>query len=1235
MFHATRLHHDVLTNDPQYTLRIGAKVPPNAVNLAYFHNNFSKLADHLLIAEAPKQTIEHLKAQQIVERTGLSSNSDKWFEQYLLYQNEQGYMGYLTRDSIHWVSTQTQLEKMVEHQISKETETEEVEDVYYYQDHQYKGNLVLKEATYLPTRYQETIESKTYYRQEQRKMYQKDLLTPNYEWPTRYRPENGNEQIEIEGYKGTLYQTGQARYYKQTTPVPGEGVTFQKTTLNVSELPQTLIQDGIRYQLVSMEEKTENLKYFGIVRWSGSFLTVKDVNGLYGTAHPRTSQYYYENVFVRNTAGTNIYGRGHFTEVYPKIPAYIWNAVQFDPYATQVTDFALQMPNKTTLTYDKKVDSRLWMMDTTHSPTGLVWADEWNKNQPFPPVGYEPIGNPTIELNTTETPHYNKLNVGAFNNSNRLTAYYAPTASGNRVGMTGTDLWFRDAIVFYKTKAQVFTGYYVGHKPLSYQHTWHGEQRYAGTLEKIETTVKTTPTAYLCQATYLGKVMRDIQTYNGTAYYSGLITKQDGLSATPSQLQRTFEMYANEGTSILETASGQSQLESRRFLMTNHYKELEPLYYVYRLKYPVVMTSTYHAFQYYQGKSIQLLDGQLKPLPSRMKYNIELKLVEEAGTQPLYWVYVYTNFLTTSQNTVQCMYNAYDLQSKGIERIRTGHLEWLNTQPLFIPNQNYQVQERPGEPKSYQIKVSESRVLEDNRNKIPFQFIVSTTDGSYQSTPMNATALNRNFSFYRERSLFNGRYYNVSPLKQSRYLTAQDILIQYSSEGVGPTAQDLAGKQICVSFNLDESLTAIHSPKLSLYTKPDGSDYIWVETTEQTGFYNEKTDVYDRQIELEGIYHVTNHRIQMAYQVVCLDTQSIKVLDTRATEVLAPWFPRIQYGRFSHMTDLNGVKTKLTYAIPEFDHQLYSSEYGRPYIEIEQEVAKIVDENTIQVQFTPMFVKLDPYWDPTNLHVYKIDVKGVKQSYDLSHWSYTEGYITLQKRISENDKIYVDYVYEESTYTYRGYLEEQGLVDLDLNPNQYHTFTDTRQTPWVERQVHELFNSIVYFFVKPMILQPYSFDGQPVLNRYTVNEAVVYHQIDHKTPQHPETDLLIGSVYVRHNTSLHSTSLIDTRQSGGGLIEEMRDQLRLQLEPASQHYFDIGYWDGEPFSENAVIIIRLDKRLLAEHGGQFKQAEIDEIISKWTAFGVLPLVEYVTSLDEITMPQGYLTVTSEEVEEAE
>ena len=105
MLQATRTHQDVLENAFERTIRIGKTVPDGGVNLAYFHNNQVANGTSVLIADAPKQTINHEQVEKVVHKTNLPTPSNNHFEEYILHQNASGYAGYLKRQSVEWQDT--------------------------------------------------------------------------------------------------------------------------------------------------------------------------------------------------------------------------------------------------------------------------------------------------------------------------------------------------------------------------------------------------------------------------------------------------------------------------------------------------------------------------------------------------------------------------------------------------------------------------------------------------------------------------------------------------------------------------------------------------------------------------------------------------------------------------------------------------------------------------------------------------------------------------------------------------------------------------------------------------------------------------------------------------------------------------------------------------------------------------------------------------------------------------
>ena len=250
--------------------------------------------------------------------------------------------------------------------------------------------------------------------------------------------------------------------------------------------------------------------------------------------------------------------------------------------------------------------------------------------------------------------------------------------------------------------------------------------------------------------------------------------------------------------------------------------------------------------------------------------------------------------------------------------------------------------------------------------------------------------------------------------------------------------------------------------------------------------------------------------------------------------------------------------------------------------------------------------------------------------------SFSDGIIVTEETISENDCIVCNYTYIEESYIYRGYWRNQDdFARIDLNPNMYHTYSDLNYIPSETKPSKNLFNKVIYFFMRPTVEYEVKADNDSLIfhpeddteigDVILENKETLYHQIDNAQPE-SDHDIYIGSVYIRQNTSLHSTILNDSRTRGGGVLESMKDSLRQELEPESDYYLDIGYYDGEPYQENGVIIVRLDNSLLQEFGGRFTQGDIEQKVKRWLGFGVYPIIEYVDAYSKRDMPQYTLTV---------
>lgn len=1223
MLSPTKIHRDLIGDDlSQHSIRIGKTVPDGAVNLAYYHNPQAESEANVLVADAPKQTINHMVAQKFMEIDGCLAKDDNLFPTHILYQDEEGYMGYIERDSVTWESVTEESKREVTTTRETYTPTQEVPNTITYEEYEHTGTLALQQVEYEAY---ETIQMPVEirrYKDEQRYMVKENLTEPRAEWPDVYADKNGITDVVVDGYTGKLKKVlGQERYRRVTEQTIGQAVVKTKIVNSVEKLPNSFIENGVVYELVDVEKTEADYKRFGVVRYFGNFYGSEDRNGIYGNAIPSGNPYYSENVYLTDGTGTKVHGRGHFSDTYPKIPASIWRGSEFSALVTDVSNDGSNLPDRDTLTYDQGHQDEFWTLDTTYSPTGHVWADEWIQKNAFPPKGYEVSGGgDAILLNSDESPNMNHLNVGEFNDEYGRKAYYVPTSDRGNAQIESGRSWYRDAIAFYRIHEVVVKGYYVGHVPDGSQDTWRGEQLYRGTLYKTETEMKEDVSVWKASATYAGYLTKNYTSYTGSAYYKGLVAKHLADGNIEPKVQAEFLMSPNK-VGYLETATGKTELSGERFFVASEYKDGTPLYYEGRLTYPIYYPHEVGDFEYYHGDGIRLVNAAGRKLPRNYRYQIKLKPHEE---QDVYWVYIYTNFKITNKQKVLAIYNAYDPKDKGVERIKINHEELIYVQPYLIPNQHYHVHPSKVTSGYNQLLVNDNRVIKDERRKIPCEFMIRGVYSKLESENIYVDAVNEKFAFPKEKvNYLNGRQI-VSPKENSRYLTPYEIVLRNNP---GASSYELeALKNDIFEIKIKQQS---ESQQVRAYVDPTGKGVVTIETTEDTGFYNPETMVYDRMIPLDIEYIVKGINIYPAYTVKCLDVQSIKLEAPREKDLLENWYPRILNGRHTHIKDLNGTKTQLTYSLPEFETAFYSEVYGRPFVDVKQEKAKVIGDKMIVTQFSPLSVVLDDDYKPKNLRVYKQNSDGQIKLLTIDSWSYSDGVISLYDVVSENDNLLIDYTYEERSYTYRGYVEDDVFIDLDLNPNQYHTFMDTRTKPYRRQPVYELFNSIVYFFVRPSSIQPLDFEGNPIPSKLVENENVIYHQFNNSVSRNPETDLLIGSVYIRHNTSFKSTVVVDTRKPGGGVIEQMNDHLRRQLEPESDFYWDIGYWDGQPYNENGVVIVRLDSRLLIENGGQFKDAEIQEAVHKWIGFGVFPIIEYVEVLKPEDSPQQTLEIESE------
>lgn len=128
------------------------------------------------------------------------------------------------------------------------------------------------------------------------------------------------------------------------------------------------------------------------------------------------------------------------------------------------------------------------------------------------------------------------------------------------------------------------------------------------------------------------------------------------------------------------------------------------------------------------------------------------------------------------------------------------------------------------------------------------------------------------------------------------------------------------------------------------------------------------------------------------------------------------------------------------------------------------------------------------------------------------------------------------------------------------------------------------------------------------------NEVCLRHTFDREELMllqlaHPEM-IVLGSVKITNDYSKYDISMLDTRVRGGGLKEEVSIEKINATNELSRNFWDISDFDGPSYYGNGVLIIKLPNSVLIENGGLFTREEVEEIVNKHLAYGVLPIIKF-------------------------
>ena len=1210
MFKATKPFNDKVTNYPKEPpLRIGRCVPKNAVNLAYYFNPTATDAEKVLAAEAPRTTIDHRVEEAYRYLFDQASDDDDLFPGSVLYEDEEGYQGRLGRMYVNWypeAHIETKNVQQTKEQVVNEKNN--VLKMIEYSDPQgYKGNLYLDTADYEVTKTKDvsTVEILDY------EVYNHELSYHTI-FGTYISPQN------LDSWMNPPTATMNTYWPKSIS------VDILKLTASGGN---NTVQNYIASQPNTYEEAQGELVF--------DKLEYEQVPGPTGPINGSISEYKMSNANRLKSDEYQYTGDLQADDAIDKMKKYVKKCKKEALDLFKSVYCAVYNP--TTDKYDYSTDSHHQSIDDfialcqARGPAGSAVITRINK---------------------------------AMEENKDIVVYL------DRLDMEMADTTKADSKFWFKAKYK----YKISDRGAEGNYMYNVIAKYKGVLKRTIVTTKEVPAEFKATCHYVGIARKVWYDYDGVAYYRGAVTKGNSVGNVNPDGNNEILMFSDD-EGYLRIPKGLDEngnqinfyrVESDYVYITDVFKDGVACFYKYPLKLPIYDYRGPDDNGFYEGDAVQIFTSGLKDIPEEYKHSMKLRVAEYETVEDVtndfqlttkevprrYNAELYTSFISSSTDTFKVVYNAHNDDDTDNIALDNGIIEDIYNYPFMHKNTDFFMEPVDVKARINKIRLAEPKFIEDTRHYITFSYQIKAErkpktlsdddPGTVIMTePRTVSILNKDYVVPAEYNKFIGRAMNISPEIEGILYSPLDLILYDQAARKQETVITKADSKNFVFSAIITEIEDVNRGGVNLKCNTDGSGYITAETTIETGFYDEYLGSYTKKLCLDSPYFIENGKIYPGFKVKCVDTRHIKVQAPREDGLLESWYPRIQFGHYSQILDQYGTHIKVCYTMPEYDTQHYSEKYGCPYVDVLEEKVTILNSHMVKTQCFPLFIKDNE----TTISLFK-KLDDELFEIHIQDLSFSDGIIITKETISENDNIICNYTYVEESYIYRGYWRNQDdFARIDLNPNKYHTYNDLNYTPSEVKPSRNLFNKVIYFFMRPTV--EYEVDAENDSLIYNPeddtdigkiilqNKETLYHQIDNAIPE-SDHDIYIGSVYIRQNTSLHSTILTDSRTRGGGVLESMKDSLRKELEPESDYYLDIGYYDGEPYQENGVIIVRLDNSLLKEFGGRFTQGDIETKVKRWLGFGVYPIIEYVDSYSKRDMPQynlevedSYVNVTDE------
>lgn len=411
-------------------------------------------------------------------------------------------------------------------------------------------------------------------------------------------------------------------------------------------------------------------------------------------------------------------------------------------------------------------------------------------------------------------------------------------------------------------------------------------------------------------------------------------------------------------------------------------------------------------------------------------------------------------------------------------------------------------------------------------------------------------------------------------------VSSSSISIRYISSGtetytiqyIGKTAEELALaiNELAIPIKAVPTLrnTILKSGDIFLY---DSTSYFKIPN----GF-----NITDRLID-SGVL-VRSKKVTVKHNNLI----NFKLLPPYGKNLFEPWYPVISNGEFSYKENSRTYR----FSIPEFNNQVWSIKYGKPFKDVIDGSLTYVRQNTFRVQRTPI------HWTSGSIKLYNNDVfipESIIEDIDTEN-----GLIYFKPNNVISDRTKIDYSYLEKNFEYTG---------IDLNCHITHS--------------PDLLDKFVILYAKPSEGNSYSSSKKTIYHIVADSPEEAINSIESLENNVPI--VIIGGYNVQQVYTSDRISILDTRSLGGGLRSTLgpkspvhkQDSLISDLSnlpkiedslTEKQSFWDIGNFDGSSYPGAGSVVIELP----LEIKNKLPESDIRQRATKFLGAGIYPIISY-------------------------